>query len=241
MVGLYFICWVGAFLGFLVLACPIGLIFGGLSGFSGPEGPRQALAALGGLGIFFIYGLFLLLSLALSLVFPAAAARVVLKEDLSAGFDYRAVFAFIRLNLGNYLLSLVVFILSNFLAQFGFILCCVGLLSRGVLGLSHPGLRDRRDRPAEPRLHRLIPLSREARVVLVLGALYLGSRLFALTALPLFYDETTHIRWAVDIASGERSEKLLRPLNYGKGLSVFLNALPLPLGLRTLLVGPAGR
>jgi hypothetical protein len=127
VVGLYFICWVGAFLVMLVIACPIGLLFGGLSGLSSSEGPREAMRALGGMGVFFAYALFLLLTFALSLVFPAAVVRVVLKEDLYAGFDYRAVFAFIRLNLGNYLLSLVVFILSNFVAQFGFILCCVGL------------------------------------------------------------------------------------------------------------------
>ena len=68
-------------------------------------------------------------------------------------------------------------------------------------------------------------MSREGRIVLCLGALYLASRLFGLTRLPLFLDETQHIRWAVDIASGE---KLLRPWNYGKGLSVFLNALVFP-------------
>jgi hypothetical protein len=127
VVGLYFICWVGAFLVMLVIACPIGLVFGGLSSLSSSDGPRGVLGALGGFGVLIGYALFLLLTFALSLVFPAAAVRVVLKEDFHAGLDYRAVVAFIRLNLGNYLLSLVVFILSNFLAQFGFILCCVGL------------------------------------------------------------------------------------------------------------------
>jgi Dolichyl-phosphate-mannose-protein mannosyltransferase len=68
-------------------------------------------------------------------------------------------------------------------------------------------------------------VSREGRIALALGALYLSSRLFGLTTLPLFLDETTHIRWAVQIASGE---KLLRPWNYGKGLSVFANALLFP-------------
>ena len=111
----------------LLLACPIGLAAGGLASLSSSDGAREALSALGGLGVFLVYGLFILLAFGISLVFPAAAARVVLKGDLSAGFDYRAVFAFVRLNLGNYLLCLVVFILSNFLAQFGVILCCVGV------------------------------------------------------------------------------------------------------------------
>ncbi len=127
VVGLYFICSFGALLLVLVLACPLGLAFGGLSSLSRSESAQEAIAALGGLGFFLLYGMFLLLSFVLSLVLPAAAARVILKEDLSAGFDFRAVFAFIRANLGNYLLSLVVFILAHFLAQFGVILCCVGL------------------------------------------------------------------------------------------------------------------
>ena len=127
VVGLYFVCWIGAFAVLLLLACPIGLAAGGLASLSSSDGAREALSALGGLGVFLVYGLFILLAFGISLVFPAAAARVVLKGDLSAGFDYRAVFAFVRLNLGNYLLCLVVFILSNFLAQFGVILCCVGV------------------------------------------------------------------------------------------------------------------
>ena len=127
VVGLYFVCWIGAFALFVLLACPIGLAAGGLASVSRSDGAREALSALGGLGVFLIYGVFILLSFALSLVFPAAAARVVLKEDLSAGLDVRAVLFFVRSNLGNYLLSLVVMILAHFLAQFGFILCCVGL------------------------------------------------------------------------------------------------------------------
>ena len=59
----------------------------------------------------------------------------------------------------------------------------------------------------------------------MLGALFLGSRLFGLTSLPAFLDETAHIRLAVEIASGE---KFLRPWNYGKGISIFANALLFP-------------
>ena len=127
VVGLYFVCWIGAFAVLLLLACPIGLAAGGLASLSSSDGAREALSALGGLGVFLVYGLFILLAFGISLVFPAAATRVVLKGDLSAGFDYRAVFGFVRLNLGNYLLSLVVMILANFVAQFGAILCCVGV------------------------------------------------------------------------------------------------------------------
>lgn len=68
-------------------------------------------------------------------------------------------------------------------------------------------------------------MSRTGRLALAAGVLYLGTRLLGLTVLPMFMDETTHIRWAVEIASGEKWQ---RPWNYGKGLSIFANALLFP-------------
>jgi 4-amino-4-deoxy-L-arabinose transferase-like glycosyltransferase len=59
----------------------------------------------------------------------------------------------------------------------------------------------------------------------LLAGCYLGSRLTALTALPMFLDESWHIRWSMWISLGKRLEK---PWEYGKGLSVFLNALAFP-------------
>lgn len=62
-------------------------------------------------------------------------------------------------------------------------------------------------------------------VRLALVAAYLATRLVNLTLLPIFLDETTHIRAAVAIADGEH---LFRQWNYGKGLSIFVNALLFP-------------
>ncbi len=62
----------------------------------------------------------------------------------------------------------------------------------------------------------------------VLAALFLAyfaSRLVSLTALPIFFDETGHIRWATLISQGRKIEK---PWQYGKGLPIFVNALLFP-------------
>jgi dolichyl-phosphate-mannose-protein mannosyltransferase len=56
-------------------------------------------------------------------------------------------------------------------------------------------------------------------------AAYLGTRLAALTTLPIFFDETGHIRWAIWISQGQKLEK---PWQYGKGLPIFVNALLFP-------------
>jgi hypothetical protein len=56
-------------------------------------------------------------------------------------------------------------------------------------------------------------------------AAYLVTRLAALTVLPIFFDETGHIRWAIWIAQGQKIEK---PWQYGKGLPIFASALLFP-------------
>ena len=127
LVGLYFACTIGVVLLVLLLACPLGLVFAALSGVSHNRAAEEFLAVFGGLGFVALYGVLFLLGFAVNLVLPAAAVRVIFKNDLAAGFDIGAIVRFVRENLGNYLLSLVVFILANFLAQFGVILCCVGV------------------------------------------------------------------------------------------------------------------
>ena len=59
----------------------------------------------------------------------------------------------------------------------------------------------------------------------LLLALYAGSRLVGLTALPAFLDENWHISWAMHVAEGRRLD---RPWQFGKGLSVFVNSLAFP-------------
>jgi 4-amino-4-deoxy-L-arabinose transferase-like glycosyltransferase len=59
----------------------------------------------------------------------------------------------------------------------------------------------------------------------VLIALYLASRLVALTALPMFLDERIHLRWAFWLTQGRR---LRLPFISGRGLSVWLLAAVAP-------------
>ena len=58
-----------------------------------------------------------------------------------------------------------------------------------------------------------------------LVALYLASRLVALTALPMFLDERIHLRWAFWLTQGRR---LRLPFISGRGLSVWLLATVAP-------------
>ncbi len=128
IVGLYFIYTLGAG---LIVGIPAGagvlLLISAGAAAGRSEDAGGAVAALGGLGLTGLYALFLILMLALSLYLPAAFVRVILKDDFGAGFAFRETLAFIRANLGNYALSLVLYLLASFVAQFGVLLCCVGV------------------------------------------------------------------------------------------------------------------
>jgi hypothetical protein len=73
-------------------------------------------------------------SLALVVYLPAALARAALRGTVADGFAWREILAFITANLGNYLLSLVIYLLASFVSQFGIILCCVGLFPAAFWG-----------------------------------------------------------------------------------------------------------
>jgi Protein of unknown function (DUF4013) len=87
----------------------------------------EAAAALAAVGMIAFYGLMLLFSLALVVFVPAALTQVAIRGTVSGGFAWRRAIDFIRLNVGNYLLSLVSFLVAGFVAQFGILLCCVGM------------------------------------------------------------------------------------------------------------------
>jgi hypothetical protein len=59
----------------------------------------------------------------------------------------------------------------------------------------------------------------------LIGLAFLWSRLYGLTTLPIFLDETIHLRWAFNVAQGD---KLFRPWADGRLLTIWLYALVLP-------------
>ncbi|HEY3121948.1 MAG TPA: glycosyltransferase family 39 protein [Vicinamibacteria bacterium] len=67
--------------------------------------------------------------------------------------------------------------------------------------------------------------SSERVALALLLAVFFATRLVSLTELPIFLDESGHIRWAIWISQGKKLEK---PWQYGKGLPVFVNALVFP-------------
>ena len=128
VVGVYFTYVAGMIVVVLALGCAAGLLGAGIGSLSrASEGASSAAAAIGGLGMAGAYGLLMLLALVLAVFLPAVFVRVVLKDSFGEAFAFREHLAFIKANLANYALSLVVYLVANFASQFGALLCCVGL------------------------------------------------------------------------------------------------------------------
>jgi hypothetical protein len=109
----------------LSLGCVVMLPALVLSG--GRHHASEVFGVLGGLGIVAGYGLIMVGSLALAVYLPAAFARSALRGTVADGFAWREILGFIRANLGNYLISLVIYLIASFVSQFGIVLCCVGI------------------------------------------------------------------------------------------------------------------
>lgn len=128
VVGVYFTYAAGIIAVLMALGCAVGLVGAGIGSLSrSSEGAGSAAAAVGGLGMAAAYGIFMLLALALAIFMPAVMVRVILKDRYGEAFAFREHLAFIKANLANYALSLVVYLVANFVSQFGALLCCVGL------------------------------------------------------------------------------------------------------------------
>jgi hypothetical protein len=109
------------------LGCVVVLVTGGVSAL-GRDGNPAVAGPLAVLGIFVLYALAGLVMLVLMVYLPAAFVRLALRGTLASAFELRENVAFIRRNPLNYVLALVLYFIASFLAQFGFLVCCVGYL-----------------------------------------------------------------------------------------------------------------
>jgi Protein of unknown function (DUF4013) len=67
---------------------------------------------------------------------PAVRARVATTNRVATAFELRANLAFIRRNAANYVLSILLFVAANMIANFGWLLCCVGAIPTTLWAMS---------------------------------------------------------------------------------------------------------
>lgn len=68
------------------------------------------------------------ISLAMGIWLPAALLMAAVDRQFAAAFDYRRIWNFIRANAGNYILAYVAWLIARFIAPFGLVLFCIGIV-----------------------------------------------------------------------------------------------------------------
>ena len=59
---------------------------------------------------------------------PAVLIRFAVKGDFGSMFQFGEIWDFIRANLGDYLLAILIYVVASIIAGFGIIACGIGVL-----------------------------------------------------------------------------------------------------------------
>ncbi len=94
-----------------------------------------ALSALGGLMFVGVWGVDLILGLAIAFIAPVVIGRVVMQDNISAAFDFAGIVNVARDNAVSLLIIVGMTVALRFAASFGLILCFVGVLFTSFLSI----------------------------------------------------------------------------------------------------------
>ena len=75
--------------------------------------------------------LFVPISLAIWFFMPAMLLFAAVEQRFGAAFEFSRIWAFVKQNIGNYVLALVVYLIARFIGSFGFMLLCIGIVFTG--------------------------------------------------------------------------------------------------------------
>lgn len=74
--------------------------------------------------------------LAMLLLMPASLLFAAMEQRFGAAFEFGRIWPFIRANIGNYLLAIVIYLIARFLSGFGIILLCIGVIFTGFWSIT---------------------------------------------------------------------------------------------------------
>lgn len=92
---------------------------------------NEGVQAIGGMMMAGLSCLFFPLGLAMLILMPASLLFAMAERRFGAAFEFGKIFDFIKANVGNYLLAIVVYLIARFLAGFGVVLLCIGVIFTG--------------------------------------------------------------------------------------------------------------
>lgn len=106
----------------LILMIPAGIL---------SDVDNQGLQAVGSGVAGCIACLMVPISIAMIIFMPASLLFAAVERRFSAAFEIGRLWAFIKANVGNYLLAVVVYLIARFLGSFGVALLCIGVIFTG--------------------------------------------------------------------------------------------------------------
>lgn len=89
---------------------------------------NDGLHALGGILSGCISCLFVPVTLAVAFFLPASLLFVAVEQRFNAAFELGRIWPFLKQNIGNYLLAIVVYLIARFIGGFGIMLFCIGVI-----------------------------------------------------------------------------------------------------------------
>ena len=92
---------------------------------------NEGAAAIGGLMSGTIACLFVPISLAITFFLPAMLLFAAVEQRFGAAFEFGRIWPFIKQNIGNYVLAIVVYLIARFIGGFGIMLLCIGVVFTG--------------------------------------------------------------------------------------------------------------
>lgn len=120
-------------LGATLLVSPFFCMMAFVGPMLGGNDGGAAAGAVIAIGAVVFYASIFVIGLAMWVWLPAAFLRVALAGRFGAAFEFGEILGFIKRHLVNYLLTLAALLVASFLAQFGIILCCVGVFATTFL------------------------------------------------------------------------------------------------------------
>ncbi|HUP50628.1 MAG TPA: DUF4013 domain-containing protein [Thermoanaerobaculia bacterium] len=92
------------------------------------EAEHDVARGVGGCVLGTVWCLMFPLSLAVTFFLPASLLMAVTERRFGAAFELDRIWRFIKGNIGDYLLAIVIYFVARFLAGFGILLFCIGLI-----------------------------------------------------------------------------------------------------------------
>lgn len=92
---------------------------------------NEGAAAASGLMSGALVCLFVPISLAITFFMPAMLLFAAVEQRFGAAFEFGRIWPFIRQNIGNYVLAIVVYLIARFIGGFGIMLLCIGVVFTG--------------------------------------------------------------------------------------------------------------